>query len=402
MTERLYFQDSYVANFEATIVQHVRISGQLAVVLDRTHFYPTSGGQPNDLGTINGVPVIDVSTQEDGTILHLLADEIWDDHAQAEIDWPRRFDHMQQHSGQHILSAAFVKVANSETVGFHLGTESSTIDLDVKSLSPQQLNRVEELANEVVFANRQIRTTSVSPGQAAELPLRKRPQAQDQVRIVDVQKFDLAACGGTHVKRAGEVGMIKIINLDHRGRGLRIEFLCGRRALADYEFKNHLVNRLSAELTVGNPELGEAIDRLRQEVKVLRGLSRKTNEKLMEYEARELLLGADLHKNMRIVSRVFTERDRREINWLSKSLINQPGVVVLLGVAGEKSHILFARSQDLDRDMRLLLKTALRVLGSTTGGGRPEMAQGGGPAADEIRVEQAIDRAKRLLLAQKS
>ena len=181
--------------------------------------------------------------------------------------------------------------------------------------------------------------------------------------------------------------MIKIINVDHRGRGLRIEFLCGRRALADYEFKNHLVNRLSAELTVGSPEIERAVDRLRQE---------------MEHEARELLLGADLHKEMRIVCKVFTERDRREINWLSKSLISQSGVVVLLGVAGEKSHILFARSQDLDRDMRLLLKTALRVLGSTTGGGRPEMAQGGGPVADEKRVEQAIDRAKRLLLAQKS
>jgi alanyl-tRNA synthetase len=196
--------------------------------------------------------------------------------------------------------------------------------------------------------------------------------------------------------------LIKIVKVDHRGRGLRIEFLCGRRALADYGFKSDLVNRLSAGFTVGKQDIEDAVDRLQLEVKSLRSAMRRTNETLMEYEARELYQGADLHGDIRIVHKIFVDRDRREINWLSKTLTSKSGVVVLLGVAGEKSHILFARSDDVDRDMRLLLKTALRVLGSTSGGGRPEMAQGGGPAADERRVEQAIDRARRLLLAQKS
>lgn len=402
MTERLYFQNPYETSFEATVVQHVRVSDQLAVVLDRTHFYPTSGGQPNDLGTIDQVLVIDVSTQADGSILHLLADEIWNDQVHAEIDWPRRFDHMQQHTGQHILSAAFDKVTNAETIGFHLGTDSSTIDLNVKNLSTEQLHRVELLANEIIFADRQIRTSSVSYDQAKKLPLRKDPETYDQVRVVEIDQFDLAACGGTHVSRAGELGLIKIVKVEHRGRGLRIEFLCGWRALADYGFKSDLVARLSVSFSVGKQDLEKSVDKLHQETKSLRSAIRNSNEKLIEYEVRELYQEAEIRSEMRIVHRVFVDRDRREINWLSKTLTSEAGVVVLLGVAGEKSHILFARSADIDHDMRLLLKTALRVLGSSSGGGRPEMAQGGGPSADKKQVEQAIDRAIRLLLAQKS
>ena len=403
MTARLYYQDPYVATFEATVVQHVRSADQLSVILDKTHFYPTSGGQPCDLGTINGVPVLDVSIQEkDGAILHLLADEIWDDHVHAEIDWSRRFDHMQQHTGQHILSAAFVRITDSETIGFHLGAEASTIDLNAKKLLPAQIEQVEELVNEIIFSNRPVRSTIVSSEQAARLPLRKQAKVLERVRIVDIGEFDLNACGGTHVSNTGQVGLLKIVGLEHRGRGLRVEFLCGWRALADYRFKNHLVNKLSNEFTVSNREIDQAISRFRHEVKALRSRMRKANTKLIEYEAGEMLRNADVQGKLRVVSAVFTERDQHEISLLAKILADQPGLVILLGVAGDKSHILFARAQDVDRDMRLLLKAALRVLGSTAGGGRPEMAQGGGPAADEERVEQAVSRAKRLLLAQKS
>jgi alanyl-tRNA synthetase len=400
MTERLYFQNPYETNFKATVVQHVQVSDQPAVVLDRTHFYPTSGGQPNDLGTINQVAVLDVLTQSDGSILHLLADEIEDDQVYAEIDWPRRFDHMQQHTGQHILSASFEKVANAETIGFHLGTESSTIDLNVDCLNPDLLNHVESLANKVIFADHQIHTTFVSHAQANNLPLRKDPETFDNVRIVEIEQFDLAACGGTHVSRTGELGLVKIVKVDHRGRGLRVEFLCGRRALEDYGFKSALVTKLSNSLSVGKTDLESAVDRLHQETKTLRSALRKATEKLLEYEIQELYQKAESNGDVRIVQRVFVDRDRREINWLSKNLTSESGVVVLLGVAGEKSHLLFARSTDIDHDMRPLLQTALQALGSTSGGGRPEMAQGGGPEADEKRVELAINHAKRSLLTQ--
>jgi len=414
MTERLYYHDPYVTTFEAYVVKHIRADDRLAVVLDRTFFYPTSGGQPCDKGTINGVQVEDVSIREqDGAVLHLLADEIWNDQVHAEIDWPRRFDHMQQHTGQHILSAAFIKVAQAETIGFHLGAEVTTIDLNTKSLTPAQIEQVENLANEVIYTDRQVRSTILTPAQIAKLPpdarvygrhnqaLRGLAQTGGPVRIVDVENFDLAACGGTHVRHTGEIGIIKIVKLESRGKGLRVEFRCGRRALVDYRLKNHLINQLANEFTVGHWEVYQAVDRLRHEAKLLRRKMRQADERLLEYEAQDLLRAAEFHDKFHIISAVFAERDRREINWLAKTLTSQPGAVVLFGLAGAKSHILFARAEDVDRDMRQLLKVALRVLGSTAGGGRPEMAQGGGPAADAKRVEQAVNRAKRLLLAQR-
>ncbi len=403
MTDRLYYQDPYATSFEAEAVRHFRIDRQPAVILDRTHFYPTSGGQPCDLGTINGVRVVDVFVRdEDDAIVHLLDDEIRTGHIQAEIDWPRRFDHMQQHTGQHILSAAFEAIAQAETVGFHLGAEAATIDLDVHTLSADQIQQVEDLTNEIVYQNRRVRSTIVSQEQAAKLPFRRPLQVSGPVRVVDVEEFDLAACGGTHVRSTGELGTVKIVKLEHQRRRLRVTFLCGRRALADYHIKNQLVNSLANEFSVGDHDLREAIDRLRDEVKALRSEMRRASEQLLEYEARDLLAGADTQGGLRVVGAVYADRDRQDLNWLSKTLTSQPGVVALLGLAGEKPHLLFARAEDVDRDMRLLLKAALQVLGSTAGGGRAELAQGGGSAADRKRVEQAVDLARRLLLAQES
>lgn len=403
MTKKLYYQDSYVIIFEANIVEHIRTDDdRLAVVLDQTHFYPTSGGQPCDKGLINGVEVVDVTIREsDGAVVHLLADEVWDDHVRGEIDWPRRFDHMQRHSGQHILSAAFYAVAQAETVGFHLGADSCTIDLDVKELSPDQVDQVETVANQVIFKDRRIRSTIVPAHQVDKLSLRTAPPPTGPVRVVEVEKFDLTACGGTHVGRSGEIGMIKVLKLVNRRKGLRVEFVCGGRALIDYRAKNKLVYQLAAEFSVGYWDLDTAVLRMRDEVKLLRSQMRQANERLLQYEARDLLMGARFHKDLRVVSAVFEGREQSEVNWLCRALISQTGVVVLFGLAGPRSQLLFARAEDVNPDMRVLLKAALRVLGSTAGGGRPEMAQGGGPEADLKRVEQAIDRAERLLLAQR-
>lgn len=408
MTRRLYYHDSYVAAFEAEVVGHLDIGGQSAVVLDKTFFHPTSGGQPCDRGMINGVPVMEVSIREsDDAIIHVLAGELHDHRVQAEIDWPRRFDHMQQHTGQHILSAACVRAAQAGTIGFHLGEESSTIDLDVESLSRPQIERVEDLANDVIFANRRVTSSTLTPDQTASLgaggrdgrPLRKPQKPGSTVRMVDIEGFDRCACGGTHVKRAGEIGMIKIVRLEHRGRGLRVEFRCGRRALADYRVKNDLISSLAAHLTVGYWEVGRAVDSLRHECKSFRRQAREAGERLLEYEARDLLRGAQRHEKLWIVCAVFSERDRRQLGRLAKKLIEQPGVVVLLGLADVKSHLLFARADDVELDVRPALESALSVLGARGGGGRPAMAQGGGPAADEERIRAAIGQALKLLTA---
>ncbi len=321
MTEKLYYHDSYTTVFHATVIERLRIDGQLGVVLDRTFFYPTSGGQPCDRGTINGVQVQDVTLRdEDGAIVHLLADEIWDDQVRGEIDWARRFDHMQQHTGQHILSAAFVWVANAETIGFHLGAESCTIDLDLADLSPDQVRQVEEMANQTVSTNRPVHATIVAENQIHGLGLRKPLQVNGPIRTVEIQEFDVAACGGTHVSHTSQVGTIKIVKLENRGKGLRVEFLCGRRALIDHGQKHAILTQLANDLTVGYWEVPEAVERLRAEVKTLRADARKANERLLEYEAAELLRRAEHQGDLHIVTAVLVDRDRQDLNWLAKRL----------------------------------------------------------------------------------
>src|SRR5690606_29579462 len=200
MSDRLYYQDAYQTRFRARIVERVEEDGLIAVVLDSTCFYPTSGGQPADRGTLNGRPVADVFVREDGAVVHLVEGELWSDEVTGEIDWQRRFDHMQQHTGQHILSQAFIRVAGAGTVSFHLGDSSATIDLDNDRLQAQQVEAAELLANRIVWENRPVRVRLVSLAEAEQLDLRKLPDVQgDVVRLIDIDQFDLNACGGTHV-----------------------------------------------------------------------------------------------------------------------------------------------------------------------------------------------------------
>jgi alanyl-tRNA synthetase len=399
-SKRSYYGDAYTSAFDARVVERVQMERRWAVVLDHTYFYPTSGGQPHDTGTIDGIGVVDVVLRdEDEAILHIVEREIESEQVNCTIDWTRRFDHMQQHSGQHILSAAFEQALDADTIGFHLGAESSTIDLNIDSLTADQLAEVEEMANGVIFADWPIETTIISPEEVGRLALRKPPVVTGPARIVSIQDFDRSACGGTHVRRTGEIGLVKITKLESRGTDLRVEFLCGRRALVDYREKNALVTRISNSFTTGQDEIEDAIDRLREEAKTLRSDLRKARGQLLEYEATGLYEKGERHAGMTVIRAAFADRDRNDLNWLARNLADRPGTVVLLGLAGAKCHLLFARAADVDRDMVPLLKGALSVLGSTSGGGRSEIAQGGGPPADRSDVAEALNHARRLLLA---
>jgi len=400
-SKRPYYDNAYVVDFSASVVERTLMGDRLAVVLDQTYFYPTSGGQPHDTGTIDGIRVVDVCIREqDDTILHILEDETSSGQVDCRIDWARRFDHMQQHSGQHLLSAAFEQVVDADTVGFHLGLESSTIDVDGANLAADQLAAVEGLANEMIYLNRPVTATILTPDESSRLDLRKPPAVAGPVRIVSVEDFDLSACGGTHVRQTGEIGLIKITKTESHGAGLRVEFLCGRRALADYHEKNALVTRIANAFTTGHREIEGAIDRLLDETRVLGGDLRKARAELLGYQAEDLYRKAEHVAGMRVVSATFAGRDRNDLNWLARNLVERPGVVVLFGLAGAKCHLVFARAGDIDRDMVPLLKSALGVLNSASGGGRPEFAQGGGPAADESLVTQAIDVARQRLLSE--
>lgn len=404
-TKRLYYEDAYTTRFKARIVERVRLENGTAVVLDKSYFYPTSGGQPFDKGFINDVPVLDVTVRErDGAILHWISKgDIWSEDIVADIDWARRFDHMQQHTGQHILSQAFMRVANAETLSFHLSEETVTIDLEATAVQPEHIEQAEFLANQVVWQNRPVRIRAASTEEAQELPLRKIPAGRDgRLRLIEIEDFDITACGGTHVSATGEVGLIKVVKLGRVGANLRVEFCCGQRALADYRQKNSVVNRLTAVLTTGAGEIVDSVTKLQEEVKETRRQIKRQQTSLIQLEADNLLAQGKKKNATTIVTRVFTdaESDASHLRTLASRLTKEGDVVALLGLAGEKCMLIFSRSAAAPGDMNQLIKPALQTLGSASGGGTGEMAQGGGPAADVERVEQAVARAERLLLGQ--
>ncbi len=391
LAARLYYTDAYLRVFEAQVIERLTWEGRPAVVLDRTTFYPTSGGQPHDTGDLNGVSVVDVVEREsDGAIVHVLEGELPRDNVHGQINWARRFDHMQQHTGQHILSQAFIATLEADTVGFHLGADMSTIDLNRAPLSEKQLEQAETLANEVVFGNKPVHTRFVDKDTLAKLPLRKPPQVSGPVRIVEVEGFDWSPCGGTHCRSTGEVGMIKIVRVERRGAETRVYFLCGRRALADYRRKNHLVLDLAARFSVGDWELSDAVERLSEEARLARKQVRTLQEQLFEYEAASLLAEAETLAGARVIRRVYADRGIEDIRHLAQRLTAEANVIALLGCGstGNKAQFVFARSADLPHDMNALLRIACKTVGGG-GGGRPNFAQGGGP--DGGRVAEALE-----------
>src|SRR5688572_11751498 len=261
-SERLYYTDAYLVEFDAVVRDVVQRNDRWKVTLDRTAFYPTSGGQPFDTGTIGEATVLDVFEEEDGTIGHLVDRQLeTNSRVRGHVDWSRRFDHMQQHTGQHLLSAAFEREAGARTVSFHLGTSSATIDLD-KELSAAQIALIEDVVNGVLWEDREICVKFVTANEAAKLPLRKDPTREGELRIVDIKDYDLSACGGTHVKRTGAIGMIAVSGSERFKGGLRVEFVCGNRALKAFRSLKNSVSGSVRLLSVLPEELPSAIEKL--------------------------------------------------------------------------------------------------------------------------------------------
>ena len=399
---RLYYTDSYTLAFDASIEAAAELDGRPAVILDRSYFYPTSGGQPHDTGMLlrkdEAARVVDVIEREsDGVVLHVLDRPLAPGPVAATIDRDRRLDHMRHHTGQHILSQAFVRVAEAETVGFHLSPQSVTIDLDRADLTPAEIDRAESLANEVIWADRPVSVRFVTHAEAATLPLRKTPPGRDgQLRLIDIEGFDLTACGGTHVARTGEVGLVKVARTERRGSTTRVEFLCGERALADYRQRQAILRDLGAALTTGAAELPVAVARLQDELKVARAELKQREAALLALEAERLLAAAEPMGEARLVARVFTNREPDELRRLAAALVESGGVVALLALAGERSHLVFCRSAAAPGAMGELIKPALAALGGRGGGG-PTLAQGGGPAADEATLTGILTHAAAAL-----
>lgn len=293
--ERLYYEDSYCTEFEATVVGEWEQAGKWLVQLDCSAFYPTSGGQPHDTGWLAQSRVLDVYV-EGGVVLHVVDKPLGEGQlVRGRIDWARRFDHMQQHTGQHILSACFEQLFNADTVGFHLGEEIVTVDLDidVSELDDSMAKRAEHKANEVVFGDLPIQARFVDDDELARLPLRRAPKVERDVRIVSIGDFDHNACGGTHPKRTGEVGIIKILRRERMRRGIRLTFACGSRALRDYDSRLEVLRNLGAQLSTGDRELAEAVQKIQQSMSGFRKSAEQWQTKWLQLWARDLLNEAE-------------------------------------------------------------------------------------------------------------
>ncbi len=402
MNNKLYYTDAYTHQFQTNIINSVTENGRFALILDQTYFYPTSGGQPFDTGHINNIPVVDVTIREtDDVILH------WIDgtppepgKAIAAIDWPRRFDHMQQHSGQHILSQSFIRAADAATESFHLSENSVTIDLDAVELSPAQLSAAEQLANTIVWENRPIHVQMITLEEARQLPIRKIPPVtHEKLRIIAIEDFDMTACGGTHVAATGGVGLIKIVKVERRKGKIRVEFCCGGRALQDYHQKHAVTSELMNQFTTGLSDLVENIGKIQIENKQLQRTVKKQQVSLLNFTATQLRNNAANDGPLAIVAYVH-DGEASELRSLAQQLTAQPQTIALLGTTGPKTHLLFARSEDAPGDMAQLLKNAFQELGTGSGGGKTNAAQGGGDPVTQSQLHEVLSNAKSRLLTE--
>ncbi|MBN1566110.1 MAG: alanyl-tRNA editing protein [Anaerolineae bacterium] len=393
---RLYYTDSYTVTFDAAIIEQTTYEDAPAVVLDQTFFYPTSGGQPHDAGTLNDVPVIDVVVREaDHAVLHVLKEALPDgEQVTGAIDWARRFDHMQHHTGQHILSQAFIQIADAATIGFHLSPDSVTIDLNQAEITAEHVVQAEALANRIVTENRPVYSLyPPTEQQLAELNLRKVPDVAGTLRVVDISGFDATACGGTHVAHTGEIGLIKVLKTERRGDTTRVEFRCGGRAFSDYQEKHALLNDVATDLTTGYDQIPAIVAKLREENKAQARELRTLRALALAHEAETLWQNADHEPDYTLITQVFADREMGEIRNLIQKLVAHPKTIVLCGTPGEKALMITACSDDLKLDMVEVLMNGLAVWGIERGGGRPTFAQGGGVKANAGQVETALQAA---------
>lgn len=363
-----------------------------AVTLDRTAFYATAGGQPHDTGVLGGRRVLDVVEDEaTGDVLHLLDGPVEGEVA-GQVDWPRRQDHMEQHTGQHLLSQAFVELLGAETVSFHLGAENATIDLTIDALTQDQVSAVEDLVGRLIREDRPVHVHWAPDAAAAQarFPLRKPPAVAAGVRIVEISGFDWSACGGTHVASTGRLAAVKVKAWEKHKKGVRVSFLAGGRALRDYQALDAMTRDLARDLTLGVMEIPAAVARFRDEAQRLRRQLKEATDKLLELEAQELLAGARPVAGARILKLTFGGRQLDEVKALAAKVAAQPKAVALFGTRGALPQLVFARSVDLRLDIGAVLKQVLPAIDGR-GGGSPVSAQGAGTRADGLAT--ALDTA---------
>jgi alanyl-tRNA synthetase len=386
MTDRLYYTDSYSHTFTASVTRAFEHQGRPAVSLDRTAFYPTSGGQPADAGMLGGVVVADVIDEED--IVHVIASPlVVGSPVMGEIDWTRRFDHMQQHTGQHLLSAAFDRLFENATVGFHMGADVVTIDL-AREAPVADIERAVDDANRVVWEDRPVTVRFASSEAAAALGLRKEPTRAGEIRLIDIDGYDVCACGGTHVSRTGAIGVIAALGWERQRAGTRVTFVCGARALKVLRTYRDAVASSIRMLSVLPAELPGAVERVQNESKALNKQIDELNTELAGYQGARLLAEAPEAAGVRVVVHEADRADMAQLKRLAAAACAAGRACAVVLSKSSPVSLAVACSAGVPVDAAAVLRRVIDRFGGK-GGGRPQLAQGGGLAASSPEVASA-------------
>jgi len=393
LTRRLFHEDAYRTEFEAKVLSCTAAGEAWEVVLDQTCFYAESGGQPSDTGILGGQPVRGVHLREDGAIVHVV-DRPLEGTVTGQVDWARRLDAMEQHTGQHLLSAVFVHLFGADTVAWHLGAEATTIDVDMESLTAEQAEEAEITCNRLIRSGLQVRTHVTDSVHIGQFPLRKPPAVEGEIRVVEIDGYDFVACGGTHVRSTSELGLLKIKGWERYKRLTRITFLAGQRALNDYLALDRMTRELARRLTIGVDDLPGWVDRTQEELNSLRKRVRTQQEQLLSLEAKELIAGARRVGSARIVRQSFGGRPFEELRLLAGMVAAEPGCIAVFGTRGAVPQVIMHRAVDLRLDVGKIIREVLPLINGK-GGGSPVQAQGGGSRPE--RLEAALDAAVELI-----
>ncbi|NHC41655.1 alanyl-tRNA editing protein [Bacillus sp. MM2020_1] len=382
MENKLYYQDAYLKTFNGMVIKQAQDSeGNWYVCLDQTAFYPTGGGQPHDMGTLADQQVINVE-EIDGEIRHYLEGPFQDTNKEiaGTIDWERRFDHMQQHAGQHLLSAAFDQLFEYRTIGFHLGTEIVTIDLETEVLTEHQVQKAEELANQIILENRPIEVKWVTEEELSQYPLRKETKVKDDIRLVIIPDFDYNGCGGTHPKATGEVSSVKVLDWERQKKKVRVQFVCGKRVMKQFQQKQQMLLALTKMLNAPEKEMEQAVLRLLESNKTLEKTLEQAQEDLLQYEAKELLAGRNVNER-KLVREVFQNRTIQELQKLARIITTEDETAMVYFVSQNENRlqVVCARGTAGTGSMKKVVSDALPLINGK-GGGNDSFAQGGGDA----------------------
>lgn len=366
---RLYYQNPYMSEWEAKIINQIEKGGLYLIELSETAFYPEGGGQPRDFGWIDGIEVVDL-VEEDKKIYHVVKEKINKDIVTCKIDFERRFDHMQNHTGQHLLSAVFLEMYNAPTNSFHLGDDYLNIDIGLENIDEEIIFYVENKVNELIFKNLPVKSYIVNIEEAKKLPLRKLPPTDVDIRIVEIEGVDYSPCCGTHVKSLGEIGMVKIIKTEKYKNMTRVYFKCGKRLLKDFQEKNNIINILIKNLSVPQSEILLKFDSLQNEIKTLTKQLNSLKELNAEFIARELLSESKENK----IIKIFEDKSFEEVQTIANKLTSLKDHLVILASLKDKKVVL-AHNGNLNINCGKIFKEELTKFNGR-GGGSPKFAQG--------------------------